>query len=84
MRPAPRAAHNAGVVEPLLVAAGLVIGFVVGRWWVLSVPAALSVYVAAVSEVDEVPPWFLGVLYGLLGAAGVVAGVLIRRRFRRV
>jgi hypothetical protein len=59
VRPAPRAAHNAGVVEPLLVAASLVIGFGVARWWVLSVPAALCVYVAAVSEVDEVPPWFL-------------------------
>jgi hypothetical protein len=72
------------VVAPLLVAAGFVAGFVVGRWWVLSEPAALSVYVAAASEVDEVPPWFLGVLYGLLGAAAVAAGVLIRRLFRRV
>jgi F0F1-type ATP synthase beta subunit len=47
------------------------------------VPAAFAVYIAVESEVDEVPPLVLGVLYGLLGAAGVGTGVLIRRFVKR-
>jgi hypothetical protein len=39
----------------------------------------LAVYIAIESNVDEVPPWFLGVLYGLFGAVGIAAGVLLRR-----
>jgi hypothetical protein len=72
-------AHNAHLVAPLLILVGLLTGFVVGRWWALAAPAAFSVYVAAVSGVDEVPPWFLGVLYGLVCAAAVGAGILTRR-----
>jgi len=52
---------------------------VVGRWWALLAPVAFAIYIALESGVDEVPPWFLGVLYGLIGAAGVVAGVWVRR-----
>jgi hypothetical protein len=59
------------------------LGFILGRWWALLAPAALAVYVAVESGVDEVPPWFLGVLDGMLGAAGVAAGVLLRRFAKR-
>jgi hypothetical protein len=51
----------------------------VARWWALIAPAAFAIYIAIVSEVDEVPPWFLGALYGIVGAAGVAAGILLRR-----
>jgi hypothetical protein len=63
----------------LLLVVGFTLGLLVARWWALIAPAALGIYVAIVSEVDEVPPWFLGVLYGIFGAAGVAAGVSLRR-----
>ncbi|MDF3039810.1 MAG: hypothetical protein K0Q71_2516 [Thermomicrobiales bacterium] len=63
----------------LLIVVGLIVGVVAGRWWAVAVPAAFAVYVAAESEVDEVPPLLLGLLYGLVGAAAVGGGVLIRR-----
>jgi hypothetical protein len=64
----------------LLVVAGFVIGFIVARWLALVAPAAFGVYIAVASGVDEVPPWFLGLLYGVVAALVVVGGVLVRRR----
>jgi hypothetical protein len=52
-----------------------VLGLVVGRWWALLVPVPFP-------EV-EVPGWFLGLDYGLIGAAGVGLGVALRRLARR-
>ena len=76
---AKRSQNDANLIVPLLVVAGLGVGIVVGRWWALAAPAAFAVYVAVESDVDVVPPLFLGVFYGLVGAAAVGAGVLIRR-----
>jgi hypothetical protein len=73
------AADNADLLPALLLVVGLVLGLVVARWWALIAPVAFAVYVAIESEVDELPPWLLGVLYGLVGAVGVAAGVLLRR-----
>ena len=64
----------------LLVVVGFVIGFIVARWFALVAPAAFGVYIAVASGVDEVPPWFLGLLYGVVAALAVAGGVLVRRR----
>ena len=70
------------MVELALVAIGLVAGLVIGRWWALLLAVALSVWIFLVSEVDEVPPWLLGLGYGVLAGAGIVVGVLVRRSLR--
>ena len=69
------------VLAPLLLVVGFVIGFVVSRWFALAAPAVFAVYIAVASGVDEVPPWFLGLMYGIVGALGVAGGVFARRRF---
>jgi hypothetical protein len=69
------------VVELALVAIGLVAGLVVGRWWALLLAVALGVWIFMASEV-EVPAWLLGLGYGVLAGAGIVAGVLVRRSLR--
>lgn len=55
-------------------------GLLVGRWWIVLAPLAFGVWVAAASDVDEVPPWFLGLAYALAGGIAAVVGVFIRRR----
>jgi hypothetical protein len=71
--------YHANLLPLLLIVAGLLFGLAVGRWWALAAPVAFAAYVAAESNVDEIPPWFLGMAYGLIGAAGVAAGILLRR-----
>jgi hypothetical protein len=67
------------VLYPLFVLGGLILGFVVGRWWTLAAPVGIGIYIAVASEVDEVPPWFLGAAYGALAAVGITLGVAFRR-----
>lgn len=62
----------------LLLLAGATLGAIVGRWWAVLAAAAPALYVAVVSEV-EVPAWFLGTAYGVFAAAGIAAGVGLRR-----
>jgi hypothetical protein len=66
------------VIVPALIAAGLVLGLVVGRWWALVAAVAVAAYVAVVSEV-EVSRWVLALGYGAIAAASIGAGVLLRR-----
>jgi hypothetical protein len=70
------------VVELVLIAFGVIVGLAVGRWWALLAAVALGAWIGLVSEVDEVAPWFLGLGYGVLAGAGIVAGVLVRGRLR--
>ena len=67
----------------VVFAVGLVVGLLVGRRWALLAAVAFGVYVAAASEVDEVSPAFLGLIYVIVGAAGITAGVALRRRRAR-
>ena len=77
-RPYP---HNPGLIYLIPIIGGLVIGLIVGRWWALAAPIALGVWIGVESNVDEVPPWFLGSAYALISGIGVGSGVLLRRRF---
>jgi hypothetical protein len=68
----------------VVVLASFVVGCAVGRWWALIVPAASGVWIGVRTGVDEVPPWFLGLLYATVGIAGTATGVVVRRRFRAI
>jgi hypothetical protein len=70
------------VLEVLLVFGGFVLGALVARWWAVLAAAAVGVWIAAVTEVDEVPPAFLGVIYASLTGLGIAAGVALRRSAR--
>lgn len=63
----------------VLVGGGFVAGLLVRRWWALVLPAGLGIWIG-LSEEIEVPGWFLGLVYGALGAAGVGLGILVGRR----
>jgi hypothetical protein len=71
------------VIVPVLIAGGLVLGLVIGRWWALLGAVAVAAYVAVISEV-EVSRWVLAFGYGAIAAASVAAGVLLRRLALRV
>jgi hypothetical protein len=71
------------VLYPLIVLVGLVLGLIVGRWWILAAAVGIGAYITVMSEVDEVPPWFLGAAYAALAGAGIAVGVAVRTRLRR-
>jgi len=66
----------------IVVVAGLVLGLVVGRWWTLLGAADVGAWIALVTGVDEVPPWFLGAVYATLASCAIAVGVLVRKRTR--
>jgi hypothetical protein len=70
------------VLYPFVVLGGPILGLVVGRWWTLAAALGLGLSIAVTTEVDEVPPWFLGSAYGALAAAVIAVGVVIRQRLR--
>ena len=66
----------------ILVLAGLILGLAVGHWWSLVAAVGIGSWIAVVSEVDEVPPWFLGAAYAVLAACRIAVGVVVRQRTR--
>jgi hypothetical protein len=62
-----------------LVLGSLLLGLIVGRWWVALAPLAFGIWIAATSDVDEVPPWFLGLGIAVIEGIAVLAGVYLRR-----
>ena len=80
------AAHGRGVQDRIrgtvaglvLIAGGALLGLIVGRWWALAAPLAVGVWIAFETEVEAVPPWFLGGMYALGGAVGVAVGIVLR------
>ena len=66
-----------------VIAVGFLLGIAVGRWWTLLVAVGFGIWVWAVTGVDEVPPWFLGVAFAGLGALAIAGGVALRRAARR-
>jgi hypothetical protein len=67
------------VIYLALLVGGLLVGLVLGRWWALGVAAVPGIFVALVSEVDEVPGWYLGIVYAVIAAFGIAGGVLARK-----
>jgi len=53
---------------------GFVVGLLVGRWWALAAALAAGVWITLSTGVDEVPPWFLGLVYGGFAGAGIALG----------
>lgn len=70
------------VLYPFVVLGGLILGLIAGRWWMLGAALGLGLWIAIISEVDEVSPWFLGFAYGALAAARITVGVVVRQRLR--
>jgi membrane protein implicated in regulation of membrane protease activity len=67
----------------LLIAIGLLLGLVLGRWWALIAAAGVGIWIGLTTDVDEVPPWFLGMMYALIAAVGIGIGIAVRRRTQR-
>jgi hypothetical protein len=67
----------------VLVSTGFVWGFVLGRWWALIPSVARGSWAAFSIELEAVPGWYVGLVYGVLSSLGIAAGVLLRRRFAR-
>jgi hypothetical protein len=70
------------VIFAFVLAGGLALGLLTGRWWIVLAPAAFGAWIFATTEVDEVPHWFLGFAYALAGVLGAAVGVIIRRAGR--
>ena len=64
----------------VVVLGGLLLGLVVGRWWTLAAALGVGLWISITTGVDEVPPWFLGAVYGALVAAGIGLGLFLYRR----
>ena len=62
---------------------GFLIGLIVGRWWAVLAGVGFAIWIGVSTEVDEVPPWFLALVFGVLAAGAIGAGVAIRRGLRR-
>jgi hypothetical protein len=71
------------VIVPVLLAAGFILGLLIGRWWALTAAVGFGVWVAVVSEV-EVPGWLLGLGYGAIGCVSIGTGIVVRRAFNRL
>jgi hypothetical protein len=70
------------MIAVLPLALGLVVGVIVGRWWALGAAVAVGAWIALSTGVDEVPPWFLGLIYAAFTGAGIMLGIILRRSDR--
>jgi len=59
---------------------GFGVGVLVGRWWAPAVALATGIWIMLSTGVDEVPPWFLGLVCSRFAGVGIALGVLSRRR----
>jgi hypothetical protein len=62
----------------VVVTLGFALGLVIGRWWTLIAAVAVWIWIWSSTGVDEVPPWFLGLLYGGAATIGIAGGVGLR------
>jgi hypothetical protein len=69
------------MLEVLIVVTGLIVGLVVGRWWVVVIAAPAGVWFAyhAPIENSDPPYWDVGIVAILFLAAAIAAGVMLRR-----
>ena len=71
------------VIVVFVVALGFALGLIVGRWWTILAAIAAGVWILSRTGVDEVPHWFLGLLYGGCAAIGIALGIALRSRMKR-
>jgi hypothetical protein len=71
------------MIGAIAVGLGVVVGVLVGRWWALVAALAVDAWITLSTGVDEVPPWLLGLAYGVLTGAGIVLGIVLRRSVLR-
>jgi hypothetical protein len=70
--------HHSGIVfAAALVAGGLIVGLIVGRWWALIAAPAVWLVVALTGDFHG-PAWAVGIGMALLAALGLAVGVVIR------
>ncbi len=69
------------MVIALVTVAGFLLGLAVGRWWALLAAVAAGFWITSATEV-EVPDWFLGIAYAAIAAAGISAGIMVKRSRR--
>ena len=67
------------MLVPALIAGGLVLGLVIGRWWALVGAVGIAVWVLLAWDDLEVSRSFLAAAYGAIAAVSIAAGVLVRR-----
>jgi hypothetical protein len=72
-----RGHHSRIVVAAALVAGGLTVGLLVGRWWALITALAVWLFVALTGDFHG-PAWAVGIGMALLAALGIAVGVIIR------
>jgi hypothetical protein len=65
------------VVAAVLVAGGLTVGLIFGRWWALIAAPAVWLLVAATGDFHG-PAWAVGIGMALLAALGISVGVILR------
>jgi hypothetical protein len=82
VEPLRHRADGIGIVVVVLVTAGLLLGVLVGRWWILPAAAPVGVWIALTAEIEAVPGWYLGLVYAGLSGLGIASGVLLRRLAR--
>jgi hypothetical protein len=72
------------MLEVLILATGLIIGLVIGRWWVVVIAAPVGVWFAyhAPIENSDPPYWDVAVVATLILGAAIGAGVILRRSGR--
>jgi hypothetical protein len=66
------------LVYAAVVVLGFVVGVVVGRWWALVAAIIFGAWIWSESTL-EVSAWFIGSAYAGIAAAGIAAGVLLRK-----
>jgi hypothetical protein len=63
---------------------GFLIGLIVGRWWAVLAGVGFGIWIGVRTPVVDVPPWLLGLSFGVVASGAIAAGVAIRRGLRRV
>ena len=80
---APPTLRASQMALAVVVVLGFALGLAIGRWWTLIAAIAAWIWIWSSTGVDEVPHWFLGLLYGGAAAIGIAAGVALRSHTRR-
>ena len=62
--------------------AGFILGVLVGRW--STSPRRWGLRCGSITSEVEVPGWFLGLMYGVIGCRSIATGIAVRRAIHRL